>query len=170
MDLENDINQTNEYYINNNIAIIHKKPTAITIHHVDYTTTTIKEAYFKTPSTTDYNGIYKGHYIDFEAKETKNKTSFPLSNIHPHQLNHLESIMVHGGIGFIIVRFTTLNKTYLLNGDDLFNLLKDKAIKSIPINYFIQKGFIIKEGYIPRLDYLKIIDILYFGGSNEKIN
>jgi len=41
----------------------------------------IKEAYFKQASTTDYNGVYKGRYIDFEAKETKLPSSFPLKNI-----------------------------------------------------------------------------------------
>ena len=108
MGLENDISETNKYYRINDIAIIYKKPTPITISKVDYPSrinAVIKEGYFRTPSTTDYNGIYKGKYIDFEAKETTCKTSFPLSNIHTHQINHLESIYKHGGIGFLIVRF-----------------------------------------------------------------
>ena len=81
MTLEEDINVTNEYYLIHNIASIYKKPTPIGIVKVDYKSGTIKEAYFKTPSTTDYNGIYKGKYIDFEAKETM-VNSFPLANIH----------------------------------------------------------------------------------------
>ena len=50
----------------------------------------IKEAYFNEPSTLDYTGIYKNKYIEFDAKETKSKTSFPLSNIHSHQLEHIK--------------------------------------------------------------------------------
>ena len=123
MNLEWDINDTNEYYLFNDIAVIHKKPTPITINKVDYKSrrdAVIKEAHFKIPSTTDYNGIYKGKYIDFEAKETKSLTSFPLNNIHIHQIEHLKKIYNHGGIGFIIVRFSKLNKTYLLYIEELF--------------------------------------------------
>ena len=161
MNLEADLNDTNEYYIYNDIAVIHKKPTPITINKVDYKSrkdAVITEAHFKTPSTTDYNGIYKGKYIDFEAKETKSLTSFPLSNIHDHQIKHLEKIYNHGGIGFIIVKFTNLNKTYLLFIKDLINFIKSENRSSIPISYFDKNGYIINEGISPRLDYLKIID------------
>ena len=162
MNLEADINDTNEYYRYNDIAIIYKKPTPITINKVDYKSridAVITEAHFKIPSTTDYNGIYKGKYIDFEAKETKNLTSFPLSNIHKHQIDHLIKIKNHGGIGFIIVRFTKLNKTYLLFIDDLISFIDNNKRSSIPISYFEDKGYIIKEGIKPRIDYLKIVDI-----------
>ena len=126
MSLESDLNDTNAYYLNNDIAIIYKKPTPITINKVDYKSrrdAIITEAHFKIPSTTDYNGVYKGKYIDFEAKETRSTTSFPLANIHKHQIEHLEKIYKHGGIGFIIVRFVKLNKTYLLYIEDLLDLI-----------------------------------------------
>ena len=161
MNLEADLNDTNEYYRYSDIAIIYKKPTPITINKVDYKSrrdVVIKEAHFKVPSTTDYNGIYKGKYIDFEAKETKCSTSFPLNNIHKHQIDHLVKIYNHGGIGFIIVRFTKLNITYLLYIQDLLNFLEKENRSSIPISYFEEFGYIIKEGINPRLDYLKIID------------
>jgi len=161
MTLEDDINTTNDYYLNQNIAIIHKKPTPITINKVDYKSRSdavIKEAHFKIPSTTDYNGVYKGKYIDFEAKETKSKTSFPLSNIHNHQIYHLKKISEHGGIGFIIVRFSSLNETYYLSCKNLLDFIENENRKSIPINYFKQNGYLIKDGLRPRLDYLKYID------------
>lgn len=164
MNLEQDLNDTNEYYRLENIAIVYKKPTPITINKVDYKSrcdVVIKEAHFKVPSTTDYNGIYKGKYIDFEAKETKNLTSFPLKNIHEHQIKHLSMIYSHGGIGFIIVRFVKLNKTYLLFIEDLLNFLKINKRASIPISFFDKNGYLIKEGINPRLNYLKIIDKKY---------
>lgn len=169
MNLEGDINLTNKYYIDNNIAFIYKKPTPIQVTKVDYSNknAVIKEAYFKEPSTTDYNGLYKGKYIDFEAKETENSTSFPLSNIHNHQIEHIKNIVNNGGLGFLIVRFNKLNKTFLLWGCDLISFIQNNSRKSIPLDYFNEKAYLIEEKYIPRVDYLKIIDLTY-GGINEK--
>lgn len=167
MVLEDDLNITNKYYLDTDKAIIYKKPTPITINKVDYKSridAVIKEAYFKIPSTTDYNGIYRGKYIDFEAKETK-LLSFPLANIHKHQIDHLIKIVRHGGIGFIIVRFTKVNETYLLVAQELNEFIKLNSRKSIPIEYFKNKGYLIQEKFTPRLDYLKIIDQIYFKGD-----
>jgi len=167
MNLENDINLTNDFYLKNNVAIIYKKPTPITINKVDYPSrkdAVITEAHFKIPSTTDYNGIYKGMYIDFEAKESS-KPSFSLSNIHSHQIIHLKKIIEHGGIAFIIVSFTKEQKVFLLDGKDLFAFINENSRKSIPISYFEQYGYILNYKFNPRLDYLKIIDKLYFEGE-----
>ena len=168
MDLEHDINVSNEYYRLKKRAVIHKKPTPVTAVKVEFTTgkdRMIKEGYYRTPSTTDYNGIYRGKYIDFEAKETKIKENFPLRNIHEHQIQHLKDIMYHGGIGFIIVRFTRRNETYYLDGEKLMNFIEHQSRKSIPIEYFQTEGYLLKDKFQPRVDYLEIIDKIYFGGN-----
>ena len=162
MGLEDDINLSNEYYKINDIAYIYKKPTPIKLVNVDYKKGLIKEAYFKTPSTTDYNGIYKGKYIDFDAKEVKGKDSFVLSNLHKHQLEHLIKVLEHGGISFIIVRFYINNKTYLLPTDKIVYFIKNYERKSIPLSYFLENGYEIKDKYTPRVDYLEVLDKLYF--------
>ena len=57
---ENELNLSNEYYRNIGRALIYKKPTPVQIVKVDYPTRSkakIVEGYYKTPSTTDYNGI-----------------------------------------------------------------------------------------------------------------
>ncbi len=163
MNLEKELNESNEYYREEKKAYIYKKPTPIKLVKVDYHKNLITEGYFEKPSTTDYNGIYKGKYIDFEAKETKSKTSFPLSNIHPHQIEHIRNIIHEGGISFLIVRFTTLGQTYLLRGEDFISFIDQNTRKSIPYRYFEQKGFILKDTYRPRIDYLKIIDQIMEG-------
>lgn len=160
MNLENDINNTNEYYISKEIAYIYKKPTPIKLVKVDYKKGKIEEAYFEKPSTTDYNGIYNGKYIDFEAKETVNKTGFPLSNIHKHQINHIRNINKENGICFLIVRFTKLNETYLLMAKDFLNFIDNNKKGTIPISYFKEKGYLIKEKFYPRVDYLEIVNNL----------
>ena len=166
MTLESEINSSNEYYREKDKAYIYKKPTPIKITKVDYPSrekAIIKEAFFTVPSTTDYNGIYKGKYIDFEAKETKSDTAFALANIHPHQIEHLKNINNHQGIAFLIIRFTNLNKTYLLTVEKLIDFLNNEKRKSIPIKYFENNAYLIKEGYIPRIDYLNIVDKIIGG-------
>lgn len=167
MTLEEDINDTNEYYLANQIAIIHKKPTPVQIVNVNYphrSAAVITEAYFKQPSTTDYNGVYKGKHLDFEVKETKSITSFPLKNIHEHQINHMKNVINHGGISFIIIRFTSSEEIFLLEGQQLFIFWKrmiNGGRKSITKEEIINKGHKLKLGFQPRIDYLQLIDKLY---------
>ena len=155
MTLEAELNDSNKYYLDNDIAVIYKKPTPIKV--VKQVNEKIVSAYFEKPSTTDYNGLYKGKYIDFEAKETK-KSSFPLDNIHHHQIKHIENVLKHGGICFLIVRFTKLNETYLLFGEDFTYFLEHETRKSIPLSYFKEKGYLIKDKLIPKVDYIEIIN------------
>ncbi|NCU16418.1 Holliday junction resolvase RecU [Pallidibacillus pasinlerensis] len=167
MTLEEDLNESNEYYLANKIAVIHKKPTPIQIVKVDYpqrSKAVIKEAYFKTPSTTDYNGVYKGKYIDFEAKETKSKTSIPLQNFHHHQIEHIRQVIACNGISFVIIRFSTTEEVFLLEGRFLLQFwerMENGGRKSIAKDELVQYGHQIPLGIHPRIDYLKVIDQIY---------
>lgn len=168
MSLEEDINLTNDFYNDIKKAVIHKKPTPVQIVKVNYpkrSAAVITEAYFKQASTTDYNGIYNGKYIDFEAKETKNKTMFPLANIHGHQVEHMKSVINQNGICFIIIRFAAFDETYFLEATKLFPFWNDKlrgGKKSISYEQLKEEGHLIPFHYQKRVDYLTVIDRLYF--------
>ena len=165
MSLENDINDTNAYYLAHNIANIHKKPTPITIVDVSYPSRNkakIVEAYFKVPSTTDYNGIYRGRYIDFEAKECRSKTSFPFSSIHPHQIKHLESVLSHGAIAFIIIRMVAYDIDYLIKAEDFFLFYNETTRRSIPYDWIATYGHAVERHYLIPVDYIKTINAVYF--------
>lgn len=167
MTLEEDLNETNSYYLDRAIAVIHKKPTPVQIVNVDYprrSAAVIKEAYFKQASTTDYNGVYKGKYIDFEAKETKFSTSFPLKNFHEHQIVHMQSVLDQGGICFVILRFSTEEEVFLLEARHLlafWDRMKSGGRKSITKEEIADSGHHIPIGLHPRIDYIKVIDYLY---------
>lgn len=165
MSLENDINETNEYYLETDRACIHKKPTPIQVVRVDYPNRAharISEAYYKVPSTTDYNGVYRGRAIDFEAKQTKNKGGFPFQLIHPHQIEHMKRVIRHGGISFVILRFTSYDETYLIDAQIMISAYEDKKLKSLSYKKVKEVGKLIQESYIPRLRYLDAVDEMYF--------
>lgn len=164
MSLEDEINHSNQYYLSRHIAVIHKKPTPIQLVKVDYpkrSAAVIREAYFRRPSTTDYNGIYNGYYIDFDAKETRNKRSFPLKNFHEHQIKHMRECVRQGGICFAFIKFTELDLVYLLPASILFHYWDEQATggrKSILLTDIQQVGFKIDYQLNPRLPYLQAVD------------
>lgn len=163
MNLENDINLSNEWYTEKGIALITKRPTPINIVKVDYSKgARITDAYFEKQSTTDYNGVYKGKYIDFEAKNTKSKTSFPLNNIEKHQITHLKRVIEQGGIAFFIIQFQTRNEVYLLDASFVIDFWEHGERKSIPYETFVENGILIEQGYNPRLYYIDAVETKYF--------
>jgi len=162
MDLEEDINLSNDYYRNNGLCLITKRPTPINVVKVDYSKgAIITNAYFEKQSTTDYNGVYKGKYIDFEAKSTIKTTSFPLSNISVHQIEHLKNVLKHQGIAFFIIEFAKLEEVYLLDASYVIDFYEHGERKSIPYDEFLKHGHQIKKGFAPRLSYLEVIDKIY---------
>lgn len=166
--LEDDLNKTNSYYQIHKIALVHKKPTPITIVKVDYpkrSAAKIVEAYYQQSSTTDYNGIYQGIPIDFEAKSTRNKTSFPLSMIHQHQLEHLSQVIQHGGFAFLIIRFVLHDLTFLLPYTELEQYIKKYKKQSIPLKWFQENILTISSTYFKPCDYIQTLaKILKNGG------
>ena len=163
MSLEEDINLSNDFYRDSGIALINKRPTPINIVKVDYTHgARITDAYFEKQSTTDYNGVYKGRYIDFEAKNTKSNTAFPLSNISEHQIVHLKNVIKHGGIAFFIISFQMKDEVYLLDASFVIEFYEHGKRKSIPYEVFQKEAVLIKQDYSPRLHYIDAVDQLYF--------
>lgn len=163
MSLEEDINISNEFYKQTGVALITKRPTPINIVKVDYTHgARITDAYFEKQSTTDFNGIYRSRYLDFEAKNTKSNSAFPLSNISSHQIMHLKEVIRHGGIAFFIICFQAKNEIYLLDASEVIDCYDNGKRKSIPYQVFKDKAVLIKQNYTPRLNYLEAVDKLYF--------
>ncbi|MDR0139757.1 Holliday junction resolvase RecU [Metabacillus idriensis] len=169
MTLEEDLNETNQYYLDRGIAVIHKKPTPVQIVNVDFpkrSAAVIREAYFKQSSTTDYNGVYKGKYIDFEAKETQSSTSFPLQNFHEHQVRHMKMVLDQGGLSFVIL--SAFQSFYLMEAAILLEFWERKengGRKSITKKEIELTSHPIPLGYQPRIDYIKVLEKLYFLSS-----
>lgn len=163
MRFEEAINSSNEYYLTREKAVIHKKPTPVQIVHVDYpkrSAAVIKEAYFKEASTTDYNGVYRGHYLDFEAKETTNKTSFPFKNFHEHQILHMKNCLRQDGITFVLLWFSTLNRCFFFPSVHLVELWEEQqnGKKSLPLVLIEELGIEITPKIAPRIPYLDAVD------------
>ena len=93
--------------------MIQKIPTPITPISIDKESRHITLAYFDQKSTVDYIGAVQGIPICFDAKECGANT-FPLQNIHPHQVAFMEAFEQQGGIAFIILSYTQKNEIYYL--------------------------------------------------------
>lgn len=151
------IDHSNDIYKRKGIALINKRPTPVQI--LSTKGAMITRAVYSKKSTVDYDGVYKGRAITFEAKTTKGK-SLPLSMVQDHQVDYLDDADDHGAISFIIVNFSDLDKTYILSNEILSNYRNNAikgARKSIPIMEFEDNGIeVTSQNGLP-LDYLSKI-------------
>ena len=116
--LEEFINQTNEMYRQNHLALIQKIPTPITPMTIDKETRHITLAYFDQKSTVDYIGAVQGIPVCFDAKESATDT-FALQNIHEHQVEFMRDFEAQQGVSFLLIYYTGKDVLYYLRFCDL---------------------------------------------------
>lgn len=161
--LENIIENVNQEYKRRNIAIIDKVPTPVKVLKVKGNR--ITSGFYEKKSTVDYIGVFKGNAIAFDAKETSIGTRFDLSNIKEHQYNFLKSWVFAGGIGFLLISFTSLEEEYYLPFyilDEYWKNSFEGGRKSIPYKVIAKDEYKIKQGVKGRrgiyLDYLQVVE------------
>lgn len=111
--LEEFVNHTNERYTELGLALIQKIPTPITPVKIDQEHRHITLAYFDKISTVDYIGAVQGIPVCFDAKECRADT-FPLQNIHEHQIDFMEKFEKQGGISFLLIYYSTRDELYYM--------------------------------------------------------
>lgn len=149
----------NRQYQNGGVALIHKRPTPIKplktkgVH--------VLSGVFEEKSTVDYDGVYEGRPIYFEAKNTTSETSFKLENIKPHQLAHMEAAASHGAICFVLVHFMAHRKTFYVSLSFLRRCIKRQrngGRKSIAYSEFEEHCPEVPTTRRAVLDYLLFVE------------
>lgn len=156
--LEDMINHTNEIYREKKLALIQKIPTPITPITIEKSTRHITLAYFDQKSTVDYIGTVQGIPVCFDAKECAVKT-FPLQNVHEHQIRFMKEFEEQGGIAFIILHFTALDEMYYVPFRDLekfWKRMKDGGRKSFTYDE-VDKTYQIRASRDILVHYLETI-------------
>jgi recombination protein U len=153
------INYANEQYKNKGIALIQKIATPMKPKRRGKD---IIGAYYEEKSTLDYIGVYEGLAISFDAKETKEISGFPLSNVADHQYEFMKKWTENGGRSFLVVNFVTLNQTYRLEFYQLDWYWKQakanpgvRGLHRIPTEEFTQNTTQLRSKNGIALDYLK---------------
>lgn len=158
--LEEMINRTNEQYRDMKLALIQKVPTPITPMNFDKATGHITLAYFEKKSTVDYIGAVQGIPVCFDAKECKTDT-FPLANIHEHQVKFMADFEKQQGVSFFLIYFIKENVFYYLTFRKLMEFIKradNGGLKRFKFNE-LDEQFIIKAHgnvLVPYLEGLQI--------------
>ena len=119
--LEDLINRTNERYDELDLALIQKIPTPITPVQIDKERRHITLAYFDKISTVDYIGSVQGIPVCFDAKECSADT-FPLQNIHEHQMRFMEKYEIQGGVSFLVIYYSARNILYYMRFREIVRL------------------------------------------------
>lgn len=157
--LEDLVNRTNEQYREKGLALIQKIPTPITPVRMDKESRHITLAYFDQRSTVDYIGAVQGIPVCFDAKECSTET-FPLANIHLHQVAFMKDFEKQNGVAFFLIFFSHLDLFYYLPLRELLGFWKrmeDGGRKSFRLEELDQTFFLPKKSgfLIPYLEGLQ---------------
>lgn len=154
--LEDFVNRTNERLRERNLALIQKIPTPITPVKIDKEHRHITLAYFEKQSTVDYIGAVQGIPVCFDAKECVADT-FPMQNIHEHQVKFMGDFERQGGISFLLIYYSANNQLYYMRFQELmkfWNRAMEGGRKSFRLEELDERFFMEIQGgcYIPYLD------------------
>lgn len=157
--LEDFINRTNERYLQQQLALIQKIPTPITPVKMDEGHHQITLAYFDQRSTVDYIGAVQGIPVCFDAKEC-NVDTFPLHNIHEHQMKFMTDFEKQEGIAFFIIYYSARNELYYMRFEEIkkfWERMENGGRKSVRFEELDPKFFMKLKGgvYVPYLEMLK---------------
>ena len=158
--LEEFLNRTNEKYLEQGLALIQKVPTPITPVKIDKEHRHITLAYFEQRSTVDYIGAVQGIPVCFDAKEC-NTDTFPLQNLHEHQVEFMRAFEKQDGIAFLIIYYSARNELYYMPFKEI-DMFWKRAIeggrKSVRFEELNPNFFMtLKNGcMVPYLDALQI--------------
>ena len=157
--LEEFINRTNERYLDQGLGLIQKIPTPITPVKMDKEHRQITLAYFDQRSTVDYIGAVQGIPVCFDAKECRTDT-FPLHNIHPHQVEFMMNFEKQEGVSFFIIYFTARNELYYMRYSEMrtfWDRMQNGGRKSIRIEELDPSFFMKLKGgiFVPYLEMLQ---------------
>ncbi|MBQ6036845.1 MAG: Holliday junction resolvase RecU [Lachnospiraceae bacterium] len=158
--LEEMINYTIEDYRKRGLALIQKVPTPITPIDIEPETRHITLAYFDKQSTVDYIGAVQGIPVCFDAKECETDT-FPLANVHEHQLQFMHDWEAQDGISFLIIYYTKRDEAYYLPYRDLqrfFDRMSEGGRKSFRFEE-IDRTYKIRVQSMVHIHFLETIQL-----------
>ena len=153
------INQANEKYRELRLGLVQKIPTPIKPVEID-DNRHITLAYFEKKSTVDYIGVVQSFPICFDAKECAS-TSFALSNVHEHQFNFMADFEAQGGISFLLIHFTSVDKYYYMTFFELkkyYEGAQKGEKKSVSVDELRPEFFISEKLGVP-LHYLEGVNL-----------
>lgn len=85
----------------------------------------------------DYVGLFRGHYVELEVKETRQR-SFPVHNIKLHQWQRLAAVNQHGGLALLVL---------YLGYQQQFFLLSFAVLQRHPARRFLTTAFLQQYGH-----------------------
>lgn len=154
------INLANEMYQRCGVALINKRATPVKV--LKSKGCQVLKGYYESKSTVDYDGIYNGQAIVFEAKSTENTTRFDLSKIAQHQLDYMEKAEKVGAVCFFLIEFSKDQAIFLVPASVIQSYVRmsqqPKGKKSIPRADFDIHGYLVEQTERAPIDYLQYVD------------